>query len=76
MQKSGYIEIKNTNDEKIISLTPAGKQFAQKSMKREKEIFDTLSEDVSKEDMEIFNKVINQLVDKAEKLTNSARSEV
>ncbi len=75
MQKCGYVSLKNTNDEKKISLTPAGREFAQQSIKREQDIFCKLSEDIDKQDLQTFNKVINQLVEKAEKLTHAARRE-
>ena len=36
MQKCGYVALKKEEDEKKISLTPAGRQFAQKAIKQEK----------------------------------------
>ncbi|MBQ7328066.1 MAG: hypothetical protein IJX00_03835 [Clostridia bacterium] len=76
MQKCGYVALKKEEDEKKISLTPAGRQFAQKAIKQEKDILDKLSEDVDSQDLQTFNKVVGQLIDKAEQLIKSARSEV
>ena len=75
MQKCGYVALKK-EEEKKISLTPAGRQFAQKAIKQEKDILDKLSEDVDSQDLQTFNKVVGQLIDKAEQLIKSARSEV
>lgn len=76
MQKCGYVALKKEDDEKKISLTPAGRQFAQKAIKQEKDILDKLSEDIDSQDLQTFNKVVGQLIDKAEQLIKSARSEV
>lgn len=76
MQKCGYVALKKEEDEKKISLTPAGRQFAQKAIKQEKDILDKLSEDIDSQDLQTFNKVVGQLIDKAEQLIKSARSEV
>ena len=76
MQKCGYVALKKEEDEKKISLTPAGRQFAQKAIKQEKALLDKLSEDIDSQDLQTFNKVVGQLIDKAEQLIKSARSEV
>lgn len=76
MQKCGYVALKKEVNEKKISLTPAGRQFAQKAIKQEKDILDKLSENVDSQDLQTFNKVVGQLIDKAEQLITSARSEV
>ena len=76
MQKCGYVALKKEEDEKKISLTPAGRQFAQKAIKQEKDILDKLSEDIDSQDLQTFNKVVGQLIYKAEQLIKSARSEV
>lgn len=73
MQNCGYVKISNDASEKSITLTKEGRVFAENALKKESEIFSKLSEDIEIEDLKTFIKVLDQLIDKAEKLTISAR---
>lgn len=69
MEKEGYVQReKDTKDKRItyIFLTELGKKLRKKLLPFGEEFNNLISKDISDEDMQIFKKVLNKLVENAE----------